>query len=80
MLVYGAYEAKTKLSALLDAVEAGETVTITRRGSPVAQIVPIKNRDPRAVQAVIDAIADFRKGKRLGGIPLRELIDAGRKR
>jgi prevent-host-death family protein len=37
----GAFEAKTHLSELLSAVEAGETVTITRRGKPVAQIVPI---------------------------------------
>ena len=36
----GAYEAKTHLSALLDAVEAGETITITRHGKPVAQLMP----------------------------------------
>ena len=34
-------EAKAKLSALLDRVKAGETVTITDRGVPVAQIVPL---------------------------------------
>lgn len=34
-------EAKAKLSALLDRVKAGETVTITDRGLPVAQIVPL---------------------------------------
>jgi prevent-host-death family protein len=33
-------ETKAKLSALLDLVRAGETVTITDRGKPVAQIVP----------------------------------------
>lgn len=33
-------EAKAKLSALLDRVRAGETVTITDRGRPVARIVP----------------------------------------
>jgi prevent-host-death family protein len=33
-------ETKAKLSALLDLVRAGETVTITHRGKPVAQIVP----------------------------------------
>jgi prevent-host-death family protein len=33
-------EAKAKLSALLDRVRAGETVTITDRGVPVARIVP----------------------------------------
>jgi prevent-host-death family protein len=33
-------ETKAKLSALLDLVQAGETVTITDRGKPVARIVP----------------------------------------
>ena len=33
-------EAKTKLSSLLDAVEAGEAVVITRRGKPIAELVP----------------------------------------
>ena len=34
-------ETKAKLSALLDRVKAGEEVTITDRGRPVARIVPI---------------------------------------
>ena len=34
-------EAKAKLSALLDRVKAGESITITDRGVPVAQIVPL---------------------------------------
>jgi prevent-host-death family protein len=38
----GAFEAKTHLSALLDRVERGEEVTITRRGLPVAKLVPVK--------------------------------------
>ena len=36
----GVLEAKTHLSALLDAVEAGEVIVITRHGKPVAQIEP----------------------------------------
>ena len=33
-------EAKTQLSSLLNAVEAGEAVVITRRGKPIAELVP----------------------------------------
>ncbi|MEZ5835047.1 MAG: type II toxin-antitoxin system prevent-host-death family antitoxin [Geminicoccaceae bacterium] len=45
----GAFEAKTHLSELLAAVEAGETVRITRRGKAVADLVPIADvRDARA--------------------------------
>ena len=36
----GAFEAKTKLGQLLDSVEAGEEVVITRRGKVVARLVP----------------------------------------
>jgi prevent-host-death family protein len=38
-------ETKAKLSALLDLVRAGETVTITDRGRPVARIVPAVGSD-----------------------------------
>ncbi len=36
----GAFEAKNKLGAVLDWVESGEEVLITRRGKPVARLVP----------------------------------------
>lgn len=36
----GVHAAKTHLSDLLRRVEAGETVTITRRGEPVAELRP----------------------------------------
>ncbi|QRZ12944.1 type II toxin-antitoxin system prevent-host-death family antitoxin [Paracoccus methylovorus] len=44
----GAFEAKTHLSELLAAAKAGETVTITRRGQPVARLVPPANNDRTA--------------------------------
>ena len=34
------YEAKSRLSELLAAVEQGERVTITRRGRPIARLEP----------------------------------------
>lgn len=46
----GAFEAKTKLGGLLDRVEAGEEIVITRRGKPVARLVSTK-RPPDANQA-----------------------------
>lgn len=39
MITVGAFEAKTKLSELLDRVERGEEVVITRHGKPVARLV-----------------------------------------
>jgi prevent-host-death family protein len=43
----GAFEAKNKLSALLDLVEQGEEVVITRHGKPVARLVPPRGQHNR---------------------------------
>ena len=49
MVTVGVHEAKTNLSALLRRVAAGEEVTITRGGEPVARIVPAQRRAPRVL-------------------------------
>src|SRR5215831_18293767 len=38
----GAFEAKNKLGQLLDQVERGEEITITRHGKQIARLVPVK--------------------------------------
>ena len=56
-----ASEAKTHLSSLLDEVERGETLVITRRGKPIARIVPeAKIRREQVGRALADLEA-FRK-------------------
>lgn len=79
----GSFEAKTKLSELLDKVEAGETVTITRHGKPVAQLVPVQpDHDPEQMRALVEEIKRTRvgRGKPAGpGTTIPELIKAGRK-
>jgi prevent-host-death family protein len=40
----GAFEAKTHLSKLLDAVEAGQRIIITRHGKRVAELVPAASK------------------------------------
>jgi prevent-host-death family protein len=46
------FDAKNRLSGLVDRVEAGQEVTITRRGKPVARLVPIIPEVNRARDAV----------------------------
>jgi len=77
----GAFEAKTKLSELLDLVERGGEITITRRGEPVARLVPISRGDEKArIKALIEEIKETRKGLTLGGgITVKELIEEGRR-
>ena len=41
------YAAKTLLSRLIDQVNAGEEVVITRHGRPVARLVPAQAAKPR---------------------------------
>jgi prevent-host-death family protein len=40
LIEIGAFEARNKLSALLDRVELGEVIVITRRGKPIAKLLP----------------------------------------
>jgi prevent-host-death family protein len=67
-----ALPAKTHLPTILDDVEKGETIRITRHGRPVARIVPEIDRR----QAEIDqAIANIRALRRhTGKISVEELI------
>ncbi|RIK82668.1 MAG: type II toxin-antitoxin system prevent-host-death family antitoxin [Planctomycetota bacterium] len=76
----GAYEAKTRFSELLGRVEAGEEVTITRHGTPVAKLIPVR-RDKSAaeIQQMFDAW-DLRSADlTLGGLDLKQLIEEGRR-
>lgn len=83
MSTVGSFEAKTKLAELLDKVEAGETVTITRRGRAVAQLVPVRPDDESArMRALVAEIKRTRvgRGKPAGpGTTIAELIKAGRR-
>jgi len=79
MKEFGAFDAKNRLSELLDLVEAGEEIIITRRGKPVARLARYSDgHDIQAARQAADAIRSARKGVRLDGISLRELIDEGR--
>jgi len=76
----GAFEAKNRLGQLLDWVEAGEEVVITRRGKVVARLVPpnlMFDRD-RSLRAAA-TIRERRKGVTLGDLRIKDLIDEGRR-
>lgn len=79
MKTVGAFEAKTHLSRLLDKVEQGEKITITRHGAPVAQLVPVAKEEKTDIKKVIEQIRELRKGVTLGGLSIREMIDEGRR-
>ena len=78
--IIGAYEAKTRFSELLERVESGESLTITRHGSPIALLVPVQHKSTREERkAAIAAIRELSKKNRLKGSKLRDLIAEGRR-
>lgn len=79
MKTVGAYEAKTRLAQLLDSVAKGERVTITRHGVPVAVLSPAEPAKSATVAETIRELQRFRRKRRLGDIPLRQLIEEGRR-
>ncbi len=50
----GTYEAKTRLTRLIERVEDGESFVITRHGKPVARLVPVEGVAPRKSNAEIE--------------------------
>ena len=81
MKTVGAFQAKTQLSQLLDEVEKGQAVTITRRGRPVAVLAPVAPARPaKTGEEWLAEVKRLRKGITLGGtVTIRQLIDEGRK-
>ena len=74
-------EARRDVSKLLAAVAEGERITITRRGVPVAELVPLRRSapTPEEIAAAIDEFRELRRSVTLGNITIRELIDEGRR-
>lgn len=75
----GAFEAKTHLNELLRRVSNGETIRITRRGVPIAKLVPVGDGEKKDLVTTIRELREIRKGVSLGGLTIRELIDEGRR-
>jgi prevent-host-death family protein len=76
----GSIEAKAHLPQLLERVAKGEKIVITRRGKPVAMLVPPETEAKRDVRQVIQEMKELRRGNTLGkGVSVRDLIEAGRR-
>lgn len=74
----GAYDAKTHLPRLLEQVERGESVTITKHGRAVARLVPVGSRSSTP-ESVIAALRVARVGLSRGGDSVRDMIEEGRR-
>jgi prevent-host-death family protein len=70
----GAYQAKTHLPKLLERVEKGERFVITRHGRPVAELVPVGERDSKRVQRALASLRLRRKTFAKRGISLTSIF------
>lgn len=72
--------AKARFAELLDEVERGETIVITRHGKAVARLVAEKSERQREIEEAIEAIKALRKQTK--GATLEEILawrDEGRR-
>jgi prevent-host-death family protein len=79
MKIVGTFEAKTHLSALLEQVERGEEITITKHGRAVARLVPVGAISRDRLKDTVARLKAFRRGRRLGDLSSKALIEEGRR-
>ena len=79
MATVGSYEAKTHLPSLLARVAKGEQITITRHGVPIARLVPVVAGQGLGTAEAIQEMRRLRKGRKLGDLSVREMIEEGRR-
>lgn len=79
MKTIGAFEAKNRLSELLEAAENGEEIMITKHGRPIAKLVPVAGFDRAKAREAAEWLIRTRKERSLGGLKIKDLINEGRK-
>jgi len=76
----GAFDAKTHLSALLERVARGETITITKHGIPAAMLIPVGGaRLEPSHQEIVKGMRALRKRVKAGKQSVQEMIREGRR-
>jgi len=77
----GAFEAKTHLSQLLAKAEQGEEFIVTKRGIPVARIIPFRQESKMTWEEALKGFRELRKHYRgkPGDFSIREAIEKGRR-
>ncbi len=79
MATVGSYEAKTHLPKLLERVAKGERITITKHGVPIAVLHGVGESNTALISEVIAEMKSFRRGNRLSGDSLKEMVEVGRR-
>ena len=77
MAKIGAYEAKTHLPQLLERVQRGERFVITKHGRPVAELVPVAERDSDKVRELVVSMRSLRASLEKRGVRLSDIRKKG---
>jgi len=75
----GIYDARSKLSELIERVQSGEEVVLTRHGEPVARLVPEKRRRKPSRAAAVARIRALARKLDIRDVDIRKLIEEGRR-
>ena len=78
MATYGVAEAKNNFTHLLDRVQNGEKITITRHGKPIAEMNPPPKRtleERRAAQAYFTRLREAQKPLPMSVVELLHMDD-----
>ena len=76
-----AFEAKTHFSQILEKTEQGEDFIVTRRGKPVAKIIPFRQEPEMTWEDALEKFRELRKHYRgkPGDFNIKEAIEEGRR-
>ena len=72
MKTVGSFDAKTRLSELLERVSHGESFLITKHGRPMARLVPDSGPSD---QQIGEALEQLKKYRGMVKVSLQELLD-----
>ncbi len=75
----GIYDARAKLSELIERVQSGEEVVLTRHGEPVARLVPEKRHRKGSGTAAVARIRALARKLNIRDVDVRKLIEEGRR-
>ncbi len=79
MQTIGIFDAKTHFSEIMDKVVRGKDFLITRRGQPIAKITAVHAQEHKSISQTIDAILEFRKGRKGSQTQSKAWIQEGRR-
>jgi prevent-host-death family protein len=78
-MTVGIFEAKQKLSQLVERAAKGEEIVITRRGKEEARLVPMPAERGRTLKEIFDSITNRPRIRLPRGVTIKKLIEEGRR-